>query len=139
MAYESPTSDDLALLLGVSSIDEDRADLIIGMAEDACRGVVATLPEGAGSVVLAAAARVFGNPQAVSQETLGPYAVGRAVGLTKQERNQLRRLGGGNGGAFTIDPTAADAGPDLVWAQRSFDGSTDPTSVPPFYDFGPIP
>lgn len=138
MAYATPTSDDLALLLGVPSLDEDRAALVIRMSEGACRGSRRVLPDGAEDVVLAVAARVFGNPQAVSQEALGPYSVGRPVGLTKQERAQLRGLDG-SGGAYSIDPTPVDAGPANVWAQVPLSPAEAYTTPPYYGDFDQTP
>lgn len=121
MAYVTPSSDDLSLLLG-ATVDEDRGDFIIGLAEKACRAVVSPLPEDADAVVVSVAARVYGNPQGMSQEVLGSYASSRPIGLTKQERLALRKAGG-LAGAFSVDTMPADASPLNAWAQVP----TDPT------------
>lgn len=137
MTYVSPSSDDLSLLLG-AAVDDDRAEFIIGLAEKACRAVVSPLPDDADAVVISVAARVYGNPQAVSQEALGPYSVGRPVGLTKQERSALRHAGG-RAGAFTIDPTPANVSASNVWAQIPMDPSQPYDSPPYTSDFDQVP
>jgi hypothetical protein len=111
--YVTPTSEDLELLLGLSGIDEDRAELIIRLAEGRAKAVVAPLPAGAESTVLAVAARVFVNPQAASGNVVtGPYSAPLPSGglyLTRDDRRALRLLAGG-GAAFTVNPTPDDAG-----------------------------
>lgn len=107
MAYVTPDSDTLFLLLG-STGDGDRADALIAQAETLAKSVVSPLPAGAEVVILSAATRAFANPQGVTSETLGPYAVSRpmaGVYLTKSERATLRRMNGG-GSAFNIDLVA---------------------------------
>lgn len=137
MTYTTPDTDDLALLLGAGSIDDDRGALVLRMAESACLAVVNPLPDGAENVVLAVAVRVYGNPLSVSSETTGPYSATFPAGLTKQERNQLRKLG--DAGAFTIDPTPADAGSGNLWAQQP-ETVGEMVSSPPFYgDFDQTP
>ncbi|GGX63232.1 hypothetical protein [Streptomyces hiroshimensis] len=108
------TPQDLADLLG-QDVQDDRARLIIAQAEALCRAVVTPLPQGAGAVVLSIAARTYANPQGLSAETIGPYQVQRPVTqaglfLTRDERRSLRLMAG-RGGAFTVDPTPAGAGP----------------------------
>lgn len=104
MAYETPDSDALFLLLG-STGDSDRGDFLIAQAETLGESVVSPLPAGAETVVLSAAARAYANPQGVTAEALGPYSVSRpmaGVYLTKAERATLRRMAGG-GSAFSVD------------------------------------
>lgn len=134
MAYATPTSSDLSLYLGVDSIDSARADFLIAQAESLARTVLTTLPDGAATVVLSAAARGYANPLGVTQETVGVYSVSRPMGgvyLTKSERATLRRLAGGSA-AFTIDPTPSDAGPGNLWAQQP-ETTYEVVSSPPFY------
>ncbi|SET48356.1 hypothetical protein [Nonomuraea wenchangensis] len=108
---------DLALYLDVSEINECRANLLIEQATILAESVVKPLPDGASAVVLAMAGRAYANPQAVSSETVGPYTVSRpqaGLYMTKAETAALKRLGG-RGGAFTIDPTPAEATPAPTW------------------------
>lgn len=109
----TPTTSDLALYLGVTSIDSDRATLILGLAVNLCESIVTPLPDSANVVVLAVAARAFANPEGITGETVGPYTVQRAAAgmyLTKSDKATLRRLAGGSG-AFSIDtlPTGVNA------------------------------
>lgn len=139
--YTTPTSADLALYLGESSIDDARAAMLIGQAESLAESIVSPLPDAARAVVLSAAARGYANPQGVTSEGVGPYTVTRplaGVYLTKTERATLRRLAGGSG-AFTIDPTPATAGPGNLWAQQP-ETVFETVSQPPFYgDYDQIP
>ncbi|MEU6725470.1 hypothetical protein ABZ917_17320 [Nonomuraea wenchangensis] len=108
---------DLALYLDLADINECRANLLIEQATALAESVVKPLPDGASAVVLAMAGRAYANPQAVSSETVGPYTVSRpqaGLYMTKAETAALKRLGG-RGGAFTIDPTPAEATPAPTW------------------------
>lgn len=73
----------------------------------------ANLPAGAESVILPAVARIYLNPASLTGETAGPFNYTRTAGtgslFSKAERQTLRRLAGQSAGAFTIDPTPADA------------------------------
>jgi len=113
------TSDDLELYMGSDAIDSSRADFLIDQATLLCESVVTPLPDAASVVILSVAARAYSNPQGVTAESVGPYNVQRpwaGIYLTKAERAALRRVAG-SGGAFTVDPTASDAGPRNLWAQ----------------------
>lgn len=142
MSYATPLSDDLATFLG-ADVSVDRGALLISLAEKLCRGVVSALPDGAEAVVLDVVSRAYSNPQNLQQATTGPYsasygAVSGGLWLTRQNKATLRSLAGG-GGAFTIDPTPADAGPGNYWQQLP-ESVTDIISSPPFYgdfDEGP--
>lgn len=117
-------SADLGTYLGVS-VDDTRAAYLIGMAEQLCQSIVNPLPDGSDAVVLDVAARAYGNPMNVTQDTVGPYSanfgkVGGGLWLTRANKATLRRLAGG-GGAFTIDTTPATAGQNLPpWDSGTF-------------------
>jgi hypothetical protein len=124
----TPTATDLDVLLGLNgSIDTARATLLLGLATDLCSSIVTPLPDASRAVVLSIAARAYANPTGMAAQTVGPESVqygtqygGTAGGiyLTKQDRATLRRIAG-TGGAFTVDPTPADAGQGLpVWDQN---------------------
>lgn len=94
---------ELGIYLG-ASVDEDRAQFLIDMAESLCLSVVDPLPDAARAVVLDVAARAYTNPTAVPQQSAGPFSMGGAAGgvwLTRQNESTLRRLAG-FGGAFSI-------------------------------------
>jgi len=113
------TSEDLELYMGSDAIDSFRADFLIDQAILLCESVVTPLPDAASVVILSVAARAYSNPQGVTAESIGPYNVQRpwaGIYLTKAERAALRRVAG-SGGAFTVDPTPATAGPNNAWAQ----------------------
>ncbi|MFK4801626.1 hypothetical protein ACI3K5_23465 [Streptomyces sp. MPA0124] len=119
MAFVPPTAEQLGLYLGLGEIQGDRADLLIASATALCQTIVKPLPEGAEAVVLSVAGRAYVNPQQVSYETIGPMSVQRPQGsgglyLTKADKSALKSLAG-RGGAFTIDPTPADADPSPTW------------------------
>lgn len=119
MAFSSPTAEQLGLYLGLDTVQGDRADLLIAAAVALCETIVKPLPEGAEAVVLSVAGRAYVNPQQVSYETIGPMSVQRPSGsgglyLTKSDKSALKSLAG-RGGAFTVDPTPADADPSPTW------------------------
>ncbi|WP_121703354.1 hypothetical protein [Streptomyces sp. E5N298] len=119
MAFVPPTAEQLGLYLGLGEIQGDRADLLISSATALCQTIVKPLPEGAEAVVLSVAGRAYVNPQQVSYETIGPMSVQRPQGsgglyLTKADKSALKSLAG-RGGAFTIDPTPAEADPSPTW------------------------
>jgi hypothetical protein len=107
---------DLGTYLGVT-VDTNRATYLIGLAVQLCQAVVNPLPAGSDAVVLDVAARAYGNPQNVAQQTTGPFTanygtVAGGLWLTRKNKGTLRRLAGG-GGAFTVDTTPATAGQNL--------------------------
>lgn len=109
--YVSPTAATLGVYLATPDIDEARATLLIGQAENLCRSIVNPLPAGAEAVVLSVAARVYVNPSQATSQTAGPFNVAQpfpGLYLTRADKATLRRLGGVGGGAFSIDPTSAD-------------------------------
>ncbi|GFE20020.1 hypothetical protein [Streptomyces nigrescens] len=119
MAFVTPTAEQLGLYLGLDEIQGDRADLLIAQAVALAESVVKPLPDQATAIVLSAAGRAYVNPQQVSYETIGPMSVQRPSGsgglyLTKADKAALKSLAG-RGGAFTVDPTPADASPWASW------------------------
>jgi hypothetical protein len=121
MAFVPPTAEQLGLYLGMEEIDGDRADLLIQQAVNLALTVVKPLPDEATAVVLSVAGRAYVNPQQVSYETIGPMSVQRPSGsgglyLTKADKAALKALAG-RGGAFTVDPTPADATPWPSWPE----------------------
>jgi hypothetical protein len=128
------TAEDLALYLGLDTIDGTRADFLLGQALMLAASIVSPVPDTAEPVVLAAAGRAYSNPQAVTQETVGPYSVQRPLAglyFTRAEQAILKRLGG-RGGAFTIDPTPDDVDPDVTWPYDP-DNPFGPTADDPFW------
>lgn len=118
--------EDFATYMGLdlSTRDYDRVQMLLDLAEAECLSVVDPLPDTAARVILSASARAFSNPTGVTSELVGPYQASRpwaGVYLTKSERASLRRAAG-SGGAFSVDPTPADAGPNKSWIQVPYDG-----------------
>lgn len=142
MAYIKPDDRSLSFYLG-QTLDIDRANLLIDLAEKLCLAVVSPLPDGAEAVVLDVTSRCYTNPQNVTEQATGPYitAYGSVAGglwLTRNNTATLRRLAG-SGQAFTIDPTPANAGPANYWAQVP-ENESDILANAPFYgDFDQIP
>ncbi|MFD3568440.1 hypothetical protein [Streptomyces sp. NPDC058667] len=119
MTFVPPTAEELGLYLGLEEIQGDRADLLIAQSVALAESVVKPLPDQATAVVLSAAGRAYVNPQQVTYETIGPQSVQRPAGsgglyLTKADKAALKALAG-RGGAFTVDPTPADADPSPTW------------------------
>lgn len=109
---------ELGVYLG-QEVDTDRATLLIQLATDLAETVVYPLPARADSVVLDVAARAYTNVSSARQLGLGSAQVsyGSNVGtggmyLSRANIASLRRMAG-SGGAFSIDPTPADAGTGL--------------------------
>jgi hypothetical protein len=109
------SADDLALFLSDDQLNAPRADLMIKLAQQLCESVVTPLPDGAEVVVTRMAARGYVSATSTrgaqlvaagSPFGLVPGGVG-GVFLTRQDKGDLRRMAGG-GGAFTINPLAAD-------------------------------
>ena len=115
------TPAELALFLGVASVDEDRAALLLGLAEDAATAVLpagTVLPDAAKGVVLSVAARAFTNPSDASSESVGGVSTGYwhgggGLSLSRSERRLIQRAAGLGGGAFTVNP-APNAGATYV-------------------------
>jgi hypothetical protein len=119
---------DLGTYLGDSAIDSARATLILQLAQDLAEFVISPLPDTALGIVLSCAARAFNNvtsAQAVSLGSghIGYGAPGASAGVgglyLSRSEQRLLRLAAGHGGAFSIDPTPADAGQGLMpWDQN---------------------
>jgi hypothetical protein len=110
---------DLGTYLG-ADVDQDRAQLLIDLAEQLCESVVSPLPDGSDAVILDVATRAYSNPSNAQTQGAGPFtagfgAVSGGLWLTRQNKATLRRLAG-SGGAFTIETMPATAGTGLpVW------------------------
>lgn len=104
-----------------SSFDFRRGQLVLQLAIDRCAAVLSPLPDSAMGIVFDVAQRAYSNVSGATSATVGPFSqtlppVG--VSLTAANRRELRLLGG-RGGAFTIDPTPADAGKGMPsWDQN---------------------
>jgi hypothetical protein len=100
-----------------ATVDDDRGQLLLDLAQQLCESIVKPLPNGADAVVLDVAARAYSNPTNAVQQGAGPFSanfgpVGGGMWLTRQNKATLRRLAG-SGGAFSIDTMPAAAGTDL--------------------------
>lgn len=129
---------DLATYLGVdpTKLDDDRATLMLQLAQDKCESLLSPLPDTALGVVLDVAARAYTNVTNAQTESAGPFqvshgAISGGMWLTRANMAELRRLGASSG-AFSVDPTPADAGPTLVYPQIPIDPQ-DVYAGPPFY------
>jgi hypothetical protein len=115
---------DLGVYLKDPDIDVARATLMLQLAQDLCETILTPLPATALGRVLAVAARAFANVTSAQDVNLGSGHIGygaSAVGglyLSRADKSALRLLAG-RGGAFSIDPTPADAGQGLPpWDQN---------------------
>lgn len=111
----APTSEDLGRLIG-RDVDTDRAEFILTHLGNLALSYVAPMTDAAWSVVLLAAVRLYVNAAGAQSQVIGPESAAftvAGVNFTRAERSELKRLGG-KGGAFTVDPTPADAGQLLL-------------------------
>lgn len=114
MPIASPSDLDTYLGLG-GTIDVPRATLLLALAEERCSVILTPLPPNARSIVLDVAQRAYTNVVGATSETTGPFSTqlpSIGVSLTASNRRELRFLAG-RGGAFSIDPTPADAFTDI--------------------------
>jgi len=139
------TADDLAIFLNVTDINTERAEWLLERAQDKCEAILSPLPDTAMGVVCDIAGRAYSNPTAVQSSAPGPFGtpLGSLPGglfITEANIAELRRLSTSmtsGSGAFTIDPTPADAGPYNTWAQNPLSLDEYETSYP--YGFDTIP
>jgi hypothetical protein len=119
---------DLGTYLGDPNIDTVRATLVLQLAQDLCETVWSPLGVTALGTLLAVAARAFSNVTSANNVAIGTGHIGygapgasMGVGglyLSRSDQRTLRLLAG-RGGAFSIDPTPADAGQGLMpWDQN---------------------
>lgn len=116
------TPSDLGVYLG-TTVDNDRAALMLSLAQDLCETVASPLPAAAKGTVLSVAARAFNNVTSAHQAGIGSAQVSygapnSSVGigglfLSKTDTKTLRRLAGRTG-AFSIDLLAATVPPTDV-------------------------
>jgi len=98
------TVSDLSTFTGLT-LDEDRAQLLLDTIEADAASIVSPLPASAKGVILTAAARALPNPSGASSQSMGGASASWAPGglyLTRSERMTLRRLAGGQAGAFSV-------------------------------------
>lgn len=125
------TAEDLAIFLNVTDINTERAEWLLERAQDKCEAILSPLPDAAMGVVCDIAGRAYSNPTAANSSAPGPFGtpLGSLPGglfITKANIAELRRLAVESGsGAFTIDPTPADAGPYNYWPQSPLSDSFD--------------
>jgi hypothetical protein len=114
------SAQDLATYLG-QDVDTARANMLLADAEALSLLIVNPIPAAGTAIIKSAAARAYLNPSGVTAETVGPVSYNRLPGgvwLSKDERRALMAMAG-RGGAFTVDPTPADAGEGLQpWGQN---------------------
>ena len=119
---------DLGTYLENDAINVVRATQSLKLAQDLCETIVTPLPVTAIGTVLAVAARQFNNVTSAHAVGIGSANVSygsqgssTGVGGLYLSRSDIRtlRLLAGRGGAFSIDPTPADAGQGLMpWDQN---------------------
>ena len=119
---------DLGTYLGDPAIDTVRATQSLLLAQDLCETIWSPLGATALGTLLAVAARAFNNVTSAHAMGIGSANIsygspGTSVGvgglyLSRSDQRTLRLLAG-RGGAFSIDPTPADAGQGLQpWDQN---------------------
>ncbi len=133
MSTPIAVASDLGTYLGLDpgTIDTARATLILQLVQDLAEFVISPLPPAALGIVLSSAARAFNNVTSAQTVSLGtghigyaaPGASGTSEGVgglyLSRSEQRLLRLAAGRGGAFSIDPTPADAGQGLMpWDQN---------------------
>jgi hypothetical protein len=104
------SAEELGTYLNDSSIDPDRAAMLIEDAQLLCQSVVSPLPEGANIVIRRVAARAYVTITSARSQQLAaanaPFGVAQTgtggLWLSRADEADLRRLAGG-GGAFSID------------------------------------
>jgi hypothetical protein len=114
---------DLGTYLNDTTINEARAEMLIGQAQALCESIVSPLPEIASVVVMRVAGRAYvsttstRNAQmAAAGSPFGGVPAGMGgVMLTRSDRADLRRLAGGSGGAFSIDVLPANYVAPVPW------------------------
>ena len=119
---------DLGTYLKDPGIDTVRATQSLLLAQNLCETIWSALDATALGTVLAVAARQYGNVNSAHAVGIGSAQIsygsaGSATGvgglyLSRSDKSTLRLLAG-RGGAFSIDPTPADAGEGLMpWDQN---------------------
>lgn len=110
MSTPIATSDDLALYLG-RTVEQDRATLLLSLAQIKCERFVSPLPAAAKDIVLEVAGRAYNNVASATQIGMGSAFASLAgtgqggVGglfLSRSNKAELRRLAG-RAGAFSVD------------------------------------
>lgn len=128
MSTPIATPADLGTYLENPAIDTARATLILQLAQNLCETIWTPLGVTAMGILLGVAARAFNNVTSAHAMGIGSANIsygspGTSVGvgglyLSRSDQRTLRLLAG-RGGAFSIDPTPADAGQGLPsWDQN---------------------
>ena len=116
------TPDDLATYLRDSSIDVDRAAMMIEDAQAACEMIVNPVPASAAWIVRKVAGRAYvttTTSKAAAGSPMGAVPGGLGgVWLMKAEERALRTLNGG-GGVFSIDILPTGYTPPASWGSGS--------------------
>jgi hypothetical protein len=112
------TPDDLAIYLRDSSIDVDRAAMMIEHAQAACEMIVNPVPATAAWIVCKVAGRGYvtaTTSKAAAGSPMGAMPGGLGgIFLMRAEERALRTLNGG-GGAFSIGTLPAGYATNLPW------------------------
>lgn len=119
------TPDQLALFLGITDINTDRAELLLAQAQAKCERRVSPLPDDAVDIILSVAGRAYTNVTSAHTESLGSASVSfgapnstAIIGglyLSRAEERELRLMAGA-GGAFSINLLPEDYSADLqLW------------------------
>lgn len=105
------TPDDLALYMGDDRMDEDRGQLMIGLAQAQCEVILSPLPQSAAAILLRIAARGYTSvlsPRQAQNAAAGGVFTGGASGVyrTDKDTDDLIRIAQAQSvsgvGAFTI-------------------------------------
>lgn len=118
---------DLGTYLNDDELDDDRAAMMISLAQTLCESILTPLPSTAVVVITRVAARGYVTTTSSRQYQLGaadaaygtqPGPVG-GVYLTQADIADLRRMNGG-GGAFSIDLLPTGYTPPASWGGDPF-------------------
>lgn len=120
MSAPLATPDELGVYLG-TTVDDDRATLVLQLAHDRCELYVSPVPAAGKGIELSVAARLYNNASSAHQAGIGSAQVSygapnSSVGigglfLSKSEVRDLRRMAGRTG-AFSVDLTSLDENDD---------------------------
>jgi len=149
MATSLASNADLGIRVGETiAADDTRAQWFLDTASAMVRSyatkswlnvdgvTLAAVPEEVRRIATEVAARVWGNPEGLSQETVGPFTARRpdlfADGffLTGTEKSQLAKYRGSGFGLYTIGVTKGDAYYDTIDVPVNYGGQPLPYYAP---------